>query len=234
MGGLREGEVELGSAPAHYVSRVLRLGPGASLMLVDAERGLEAVATISAVGPGRVCCKVETPTLSASEGLIEVHLLYALAKGDKNQRVLRAACELGVASVTLFEAKRSVRRQRGRGQVTRWQRVVDDAVRQSGRSRTLRLLGPVPLADAVVTVDGGAKLVGEPSAQSTVYEVLQGIEPGVQSFHLVVGPEGGLCSQELELLGVAGFEAVRLGPTTLRTETAAIALLGALRAWTAR
>jgi 16S rRNA (uracil1498-N3)-methyltransferase len=45
-----------------------------------------------------------------------------------------------------------------------------------------------------------------------------------------VGPEGGFTDKEVEAARCAGFQAVRLGPRVLRTETAAPALLAALQA----
>ena len=51
---------------------------------------------------------------------------------------------------------------------------------------------------------------------------------------LVVGPEGGISAGELDLLTGAGAIPVRLGPTVLRTSTAAAVAIGALGALTGR
>ena len=50
---------------------------------------------------------------------------------------------------------------------------------------------------------------------------------GVPAIHIVVGPEGGLAEAERQMLRRAGFTAARLGRTTLRIETAAVALVAA-------
>jgi 16S rRNA (uracil1498-N3)-methyltransferase len=47
---------------------------------------------------------------------------------------------------------------------------------------------------------------------------------------LAAGPEAGFSAAEEELLLHRGFVPVRLGPRTLRTETAALAALAALNA----
>jgi RsmE family RNA methyltransferase len=59
--------------------------------------------------------------------------------------------------------------------------------------------------------------------------VLDSRNPGQATF--VIGPEGGLTFQEEARLAVAGFVPASLGPTTLRTETAAIVAVGIIMGW---
>ena len=54
------------------------------------------------------------------------------------------------------------------------------------------------------------------------------------SLMLVIGPEGGIADDEIAALSAAGAKAVRLGPTVLRTSTAAAVALGALGVLTPR
>ncbi len=80
--------------------------------------------------------------------------------------------------------------------------------------------------------DGGATaLVLHESATAKLTEL-----PVAQadSLLLIVGPEGGIADDEIAALSDAGATAVRLGPTVLRTSTAAAVALGALGALTPR
>jgi 16S rRNA (uracil1498-N3)-methyltransferase len=81
------------------------------------------------------------------------------------------------------------------------------------------------LADWLPAGAAGQRLVMHPSAGLP----LARIEP-VAQIELLVGPEGGFSDLELERLGDSGVQAVRLGPRTLRTETAAAAALAVLQA----
>jgi len=54
--------------------------------------------------------------------------------------------------------------------------------------------------------------------------------PAAGDVVLVVGPEGGVTSEELGLFGEAGAASYRLGPTVLRTSTAGAAALAVLSA----
>jgi 16S rRNA (uracil1498-N3)-methyltransferase len=54
------------------------------------------------------------------------------------------------------------------------------------------------------------------------------------SLLLLIGPEGGIDDDEIAALSGAGASVVRLGPTVLRTSTAAAVALGALGVLTKR
>ena len=79
--------------------------------------------------------------------------------------------------------------------------------------------------------DGATALVLHESATVKLTEL-----PVAQadSLLLIVGPEGGIADDEIAALSDAGATAVRLGPTVLRTSTAAAVALGALGALTPR
>jgi 16S rRNA (uracil1498-N3)-methyltransferase len=81
------------------------------------------------------------------------------------------------------------------------------------------------------TADGAVVLVLHESATGPLTKV-----PLVQarSLMLVVGPEGGISDDEVAALSAAGATVVRLGPTVLRTSTAAAVALGALGVLTPR
>ena len=82
---------------------------------------------------------------------------------------------------------------------------------------------------------GAAALVLHESAGRALGEVLREVPVAqADSIILVVGPEGGLSETEVDMLAVAGAVAVRLGPTVLRTSTAAAGALGALGVLTSR
>jgi 16S rRNA (uracil1498-N3)-methyltransferase len=61
-------------------------------------------------------------------------------------------------------------------------------------------------------------------------EALGSVQRPPDEVSLLVGPEGGFTDAEREAIRGAAFLAVRLGDTTLRVETAAVALLAAVRA----
>ncbi|MGB7506491.1 MAG: RsmE family RNA methyltransferase, partial [Mycobacterium sp.] len=116
----------------------------------------------------------------------------------------------------------------------RWSAVARAAARQSRRPYVPTVDGVVTSAELVDRVRAAAAstvLVLHESATTPLADVAVGDSAGLT---LVVGPEGGISDDELAALADAGALPVRLGPTVLRTSTAAAVALGALGVLTPR
>src|SRR5690606_239903 len=109
--------------------------------------------------------------------------------------------------------------------LSHWRGIVVSACEQSGRVRLPTLNPAAGLADWVVTsVSESIGIILDPEADKTLHD----IEPPNQ-VRVLIGPEGGLEQEEITTAIAAGFHPVRLGPRTLRTETATLATLAALQ-----
>ncbi|AAT89275.1 16S rRNA methyltransferase [Leifsonia xyli subsp. xyli] len=162
-----------------------------------------------------------------------ITLVQALAKGDRDERAIQAATELGADAVIPWAAARSVSRWEGtkiaKGR-ERWATIVREAGKQSlrpwtpevGELSTTRQIAALAVTHRV--------LVLEPSAGGRLTDVT----PDARPLALVVGPEGGIDPAELDVFRAAGAELLRLGDTILRTSTAGPAALAVLSAATRR
>ena len=132
-----------------------------------------------------------------------------------------ASTPSGTRTVVKLDADRAVRRSK------HWRGIVSHACEQCGRNRLPALDAPVPLAEwlAAGQAEGGGLVLA--LAASTPLGAVPA--PGPGGVHLLVGPEGGLARAEIERAVDAGFRPVRLGPRTLRTETAAVAAVTAVQ-----
>src|SRR5690606_29454401 len=131
---------------------------------------------------------------------------FALVKGDRNALVVQKLTELGADRIVPFVADRSVVRPDPAKAERQHGRLVEIARQAAMQCRRTRL----PVVEPVTTFAAAAALPG--AARPTV----------------LVGPEGGWSPAERE----TGLPTIRLGPHTLRAETAAItacAILAALR-----
>lgn len=225
---------------ARYLASVLRLSPGDRFPGLDRE-GRRYELEIRAVEPGRVDLAVR-PEPRSGEGrpgipiLPRLVLVQALPKGRKMDLVVRQAAEAGVARIVPVESSRSVARISDEGGAAakraRWERIVREALQQSGSSLRTEVDIPRPfpeLPDILGTDTPGR--VGlyfheTPLDGAALHRYLSG-EPG--QVVACVGPEGGFTMDEARFLDGLGFRPAHLGPTVLRTETAALYAVAAIQ-----
>ncbi len=228
---LHEGEITLDPGAARYVTRVHRLAAGARFVVIDPARGLEADAELIG-GRGReLVCRVER-VRNAARAEARITLVQAFGKSDKIDQVVRDATALGVSALYVVDGSRSVPRLDERhvpARQARWAKVAAEAARQSGRGDVPVLEGPLSLGAALerAAAELGPKLVLHPEGKHGLEQALGGWR-GKAPLWLAIGPEGGWAPGELEVLAASGFESVTLGAWVLRTETAAVAALGAI------
>ncbi|MFM5904574.1 MAG: 16S rRNA (uracil(1498)-N(3))-methyltransferase [Micrococcales bacterium] len=162
---------------------------------------------------------------------LELFLVQALAKGDRDELAIQAATELGIFGVIPWQAERSISRWEGtkiQKSVERWQTIVDEAAKQALRAWSPAVSDPLSSKQLVqVFNDFELVLVLDPTAQVGLTSAKL---PNSGKVALVVGPEGGISRVELELFEAAGAVRVHLGAPILRTSTAGLAAISALQA----
>lgn len=215
-------------------ARVLRMGPGEHIAVVDAAKDYFEVEVDRFDADGMIV-HIAHHLESASERP-EVILLQGLAKGDKMDDVIRHATELGVSSFIPLECTRSVMKldpKKAPKKIERWRAIAKSAAMQSGQPAIPEVLAPMkPKAAAEALKDCTALCVcweEAPSTKKLGDAIRIGLEKHGQErkdarVALVVGPEGGLTEQEVELFLDSSDTAalVSLGSSILRTETAGI------------
>jgi 16S rRNA (uracil1498-N3)-methyltransferase len=221
-GSLQDDQVVIAGDPFHHLRNVLRIKPGALLLLLD--------------GLGQ-CCEVCLEQLyvdratarvirrwQEKDASLPITLLQALPKGDKFDLVLQKGTELGISCFQPIETAHAVPSldplRLGKRQ-QRWQRIVGEAARQSRRDFLPEVRPLKPLARVLDEPSDDLKLVLWEAGSVALKEALPQASPtGVR---LLVGPEGGFSAAEISTITAAGFQAVHLGPRILRTETAGLA-----------
>lgn len=220
--------VTLPEAALHHTVRVLRLKPGAALVLFDGKGG-EYQATLKHTDRHTATALVGTRLSRNTESPLAVTLAQSISKGEHMDYTLQKAVELGVTRIVPLLAQRSVvNLDAGRlnSRMQHWHNVIISACEQSGRNHLPALHPPRALTDWLASGLGpGLPLVLYPLASQGITQLLS---PQTQ-VTLLIGPEGGLTPAEIASAEQAGFIGIRLGPRVLRTETAGMAALSALQ-----
>lgn len=219
--------VALTGAEAKHAAVVRRVRPGEEVTVGDGA-GVWLTGEVAEVAPTRVAILVRERVVHPAPSP-RIRLAQALAKGDRDELAVQAACELGADGIVPWQASRSVSRwegakaQKGR---ERWESIVREAAKQAHRAWVPEVGSVATTAQLADRAGSERVLVLDPAASLR----LSSLVPDERDVLLLVGPEGGIAPEELRTLEDAGAERVRLGDTVLRTSTAgpaAIALLSA-------
>jgi 16S rRNA (uracil1498-N3)-methyltransferase len=220
-------EVTIGDRAAHYLSRVLRVAAGQTIVLFNGD-GHDYVAEVIRPGKKKISLSVTSRLPAARESGLKITVVQAISRGERMDQTLQKCTELGVTAFQpVFSERVEVRLKAEKlaRRLEHWQGVVVSACEQSGRAVVPGVLPPLDFGDWLDNSDGGLRLILGPGAETSLSSVdLHG------QVQLVVGPEGGFSEIELDLAHSHGVGAVSLGPRVLRTETAAPAAVAILQA----
>ena len=175
-----------------------------------------------------VSVRVERAEQPGRAGSVWLCVAAAVPKGDRADWMVEKLSELGVDEFVPLAAARSVVLPEGRGKHDRWNRIATEAAKQSRRAGVMRITKLTDLSGALAGATDAAQsgrawfLTTEDDAAVPISTALRDVPAGAR-LTVFVGPEGGWTVEERQQFAAAGATAVRLGPTILRVETAAIA-----------
>lgn len=215
-------EVTVTGDEFHHSVRVVRLRVGEEVELFD-RAGNAARGTVHQLD--RDSAVIATgPALPSRESPLAVHLAMAVIQLEKFELVLQKATELGVRSIIPMTTERvELRPERYANKRERWEKIVFEAVKQSGRAFVPAVEKTREFAE--VLRQPGPRILFDADAEPSELERPQEVTLEVTLF---IGPEGGWTDEELAAAREAGCLFQRLGPRRLRAETAAIAALSVI------
>jgi len=223
---VNEDKVLLSKDDEHHILHVMRNKVGDEFEIVDQQKAY--LARLDSANPFLVSIIHEID--NDSEINEDVTLLFALTKGEKTDLVIQKATELGVRKIALIESERTVVSFANKDiekKTQRYEKIIKEASEQCHRLRLPIFLGVFNLKNLPKEVYSDLNYVAyEKDAGDTSLSFSQ-IEKG-KSVTILVGPEGGFSSKEIEQLVQKGFIRTSLGKRILRAETAAIYALSVI------
>jgi len=222
--GIVPGAVEVTGEEAVHAARVKRMEVGDRVELLDGKGSVGAAKVVTIDKPGglwRVVVEVES-VAKVEPPRPRVEVYSAAPKGSHLSEMIDGLSQVGAAKWSLLETERGVS-EPGASKLDRLMRVAAEASKQSGRAWHMEIGGGVSLEIAlrspeVVIADGSGEWYvprGEPRG-----------EPRCEQVRLLIGPEGGWTTGELERARGAGARVCRFGVHTMRIEVAAVVAAG--------
>jgi 16S rRNA (uracil1498-N3)-methyltransferase len=168
---------------------------------------------------------------SSTESSLEIILLQALPEKERMEWIIQKATELGVSSIVPFKSQKSItleERESKQKKAHRWQEIAIKAVQQSRRAKVPKIEKYRSFVEALeYCQEEGLKILLWEKEGESLREVLK--QDPLHRIYIMVGPEGGFTEDEVRMAEKKGFIPVKLGQRILRTETAAITLVGILQ-----
>lgn len=163
-----------------------------------------------------------------------ISIAQGLATGDKMDWVCEKSVEMGATHLYPIAAKFSTLKLQGERlekRLQHWQRIAQSASEQCGRNRVLHVHPLQTMAQFFEQLPANSQaLFCDPDAPVHFPDAIKQAEQKNQThWVLLIGPEGGWSEEEKNIALKNGAIAMRFGARILRTETAAIALIGAIR-----
>jgi len=209
----------------HHAVRVLRLAAGDEVGLFDGS-GIECLGSVERVERDRAKVVVHRREMVDRDPALKVTLGCAVVKAKAMDELVEACAEMGLRELIPVEARRCVPKleRKEAAHLARWQRIAIEASKLSGRTTVTRVAAPRPLP-ALLEKAGqwDLRLIFSPADDALALGAVLRAHERPRSAIFLIGPEGGFEEGELRDAAAAGFEAVRLGRSTLRAETAAAA-----------
>jgi 16S rRNA (uracil1498-N3)-methyltransferase len=221
-------ELHLRGDEGRHAARVKRLGAGEEILVSDGVGTLLECVVAGVVDDGlRLTVRARRTVPRPDPRIVAVQ---ALPKGDRAELAVEVLTELGVDEIVPWAASRSIAQwhgSRGDKALDKWRRTAREAAKQIRRAWVPTVAPLASTAEVAARLTAATGLVlHESAAQSLAAFAL----PDAGDICVVIGPEGGISADELEVFAAAGATAVRLGQPVLRTSTAGAAALAALSA----
>ena len=216
---------------AAHINKVLRLKKDDKIVLCDGE-GIDYIARIDAIEKYGVKSTILNKEKSLGEAKIDITIYQGIPKFSKMDLIIQKATEIGAMRIVPVLTKRTVVKLSSKKdelkKVQRWQRISEEAAKQSNR-------GIIPFIDMPRTLDEALEdsssmdlslIPYEEEKDLSLKKAIAGTKP--RSMAIFIGPEGGFEPDEIENAVDRGVIKVSLGNRILRTETAGLVVLSCI------
>ena len=221
-------ESELDAAAAHHIANVLRMKANDQVKLFNGS-GFFFLATITQTTKKHVSIQVNAMEKAESESPLHTHLGQVMSRGDRMDYAIQKSTEMGITEITPLTSERcelKLKADRQAKRIAHWQHVAISAAEQCGRA-TVPKIHPITSIEDWINQQSSMGLSLVFHHRDT--QNLTQIQTQPSHVNLLIGPEGGLTSTEIEHAKHANFLACTFGPRVMRTETAPVACLSVLQ-----
>ncbi len=211
--------------------KVLRIRSGEVFTVCDG-KGKDYICRLKSADASGAEAEILETVPSAGEPSIFCTVYAAFPKAEKAEAIIQKSVELGASRIVFFQSSRCVSRPDEASALKkcqRWQKISEEAAKQSGRGIIPVVLVNLSYAKAVAEASKAELplFFYEGETDFTLKEALES-RCGFGSVSVVTGPEGGFEASEVGFAREQGMLVTSMGKRILRCETAPVCALSAL------
>ena len=217
----------------NHIKNVLRQKSGDKITICDISKEQDYLCKIDKIEEKSIDCNIIEKLENNTESNVKVTIFQGLPKADKMELVIQKSVELGVYDITPLQMKRCVVKLNEKDKakkIQRWKKISEVAAKQCGRNI-------IPKINNIVNVKEVCNLCNEYDIVLIAYENekentlkkelknLKKLDKEEIKVAIIIGPEGAIAPEEIEMFEENGAKIITLGNRILRTETVALSVL---------
>lgn len=224
-------KIEIIGSDVKHITQVLRMQKGEKVQVCMQETLENYIVTIEEIQKEKVIATIIEKLQTSVESNVKIDLYQGLPKADKMEYIIQKTIEIGIDKIIPVDMTRCVvklEEKEAKKKVERWQKIAEAAAKQSKRDKIPQVEQKTKLKEVIKNMPKyDLFLVAyEEEKVHSLKQVLQKIKKKEDyKIGVLIGPEGGLALNEIELLKESGAIVVSLGKRILRTETAPISMV---------
>ena len=230
---ITKNEISITGQDVNHIKNVLRKKEGDTINICNTDTTEDYLCKIIKLQEEKIQLEILKKINSNVETNVKVSIFQGLPKADKMELIIQKSVELGVYDITPVAMKRSIVKLSEKDKtkkVERWQKISEVASKQSGRNI-------IPKINNIINTKNICQICNNYDIVIVAYEEekenkikleLQKLKERKKEdlkIAIVIGPEGGITPEEINLLQNNGAHIVTLGGRILRTETVALNIL---------
>lgn len=223
---IKDEKVNIIGEDVNHIKNVLRLEVGENICVCSKETSKSFMCKIESFFLDEVKCKILEEVSETTETSTYIHIFQGLPKADKFEWIIEKCTEIGVKEITPVVMKRSIVKLDDKDKskkLIRWQKIAEVAAKQSKRDMIVSVNNIINFENIFENIkDYDILLVAyEEEKENTLKKVLSEFK-GKKNLKVavIIGPEGGIDIEEIDMCMSNNFTSVTLGKRILRTETA--------------
>ena len=228
------GKITITGEDVNHIKNVLRYSIGDMITICNKEDSRNFLSKIKEMSSNGVICDIMEEVDNKAESNVIIDVYQGIPKADKMEHIIQKGTELGAHSFTPVRLKRcivKIDKKDEKKKIERWQKISEVAAKQSLRDIIPEVRSIIDINDFEKCLDGYDTVLLAYENEKVHYikeELLKIKNKEDYKIAIIVGPEGGLEENEVEILEKFGAKTISLGSRILRTETAPLQMISVI------